>query len=429
MTERFRRRLPWLILGLSVALTIGGLAFFALTGPGNPSGLGSPLAEVVGAVAYLAGAAVGALISSRRPRNPIGWIFCFGGAALCLETFAGEYAAYAVLGRPDPLPGAEEAAWISSWVWEAAAGSILTFLFLLFPDGRLPSPRWRPVAWLAGAGLALVVLAQAFAPGPLWGEFSFVVNPFPIERLGAVLTPMRDKGWLLLSLNAAASASALVVRLPGSKGERRQQLKWLVYASALVAVAEPLFNIMRSRGSIPWPVQALTVIAVLAIPLASGVAILRYHLYDIDIIIHRTLVYAALTAFLGLSYYGLVLLLQQIFSSPIADSQIAIAGSTLAVAALFRPARAAVQRFIDRHLYRRKYDAAKTLEAFSARLREEIDLNTLTTELLSVVTRTVQPVHVSLWLRSPAVAGTSDGPSPASVPPRPLRNDSETVAG
>jgi hypothetical protein len=284
-------------------------------------------------------------------------------------------------------------AWIGEWIWLLGIGPVATFGLLLFPTGRLPSPRWRPVARLAAASLAFAVVALACQPGRLEG--TDIENPFGIPGLPHWLG---TAAWVSLLASAAASMASLRARYRAGDALERRQLKWLLYAAALVAagvlVTAPFEALFGAAGV---DAQNATITLTLAtVPVAMGIAILRHGLYDIDLVIRRTLVYAVLTATLGATYLTSVLLI----GLAVGHSGFAVAVSTLAVAALFRPALARIQAVVDRRFYRRRYDAARTLEAFGGRLREELDLEALAADLRHVVEDTVQPAHVSLWLRS-----------------------------
>jgi hypothetical protein len=351
-------------------------------------------------LAFMAFMVVGAVIVAHRPGNPIGWLFSTIGLLTATGTLALEYAEYAYLTRPGALPGAILAAWYQWW-WLPMFALILVFTPLLFPTGRLLSARWRPVAVLAAVATAAIAGLGALQPSlTLQDEDYSVRNP-----IGLPGVPDPEEGALgsvlfgLLASCAVAAVVSLVLRFRRSRGVERQQLKWVTYAAALailfLAVPTPL-----PEGAVSDVLFGLTVSF---IPVAAGIAILRYRLYDIDRLINRTLVYGLLTAILGLGYAATVLVLGQLFGGIGAEPPgWAVAGATLAVAALFQPARHRIQAAVDRRFNRRKYDAAKTVEAFSDRLREEIDLDTLSAELLAVVNQTMQPTGVSLWLRPPA---------------------------
>jgi hypothetical protein len=289
------------------------------------------------------------------------------------------------------------AAWIGTWIWLPSVTLTITFLLLLFPHGRLLSPRWRPVAWLAAAVTVAGTALLAVVPWELLNPGIPAENPLGVEGLRYLGIAPPAPIFLLGIPTTILSVISLVLRFRRSRGEERQQLKWFVYAGVLVVAA--LFVPLLLPGVASTLLQLLVMPA---LPIAAGVAILRYRLYDIDRIINRTLVYGALTAILALIYLGSVVVLRGlVFGFTGGSSQLVVVASTLAVAALFSPLRRRIQGFIDRRFYRRKYDARKTLEAFSAKLRDETDLEALNNDLVRVVRETMQPVHVSLWLRAP----------------------------
>jgi hypothetical protein len=343
-------------------------------------------------------ATLGALISSRRPGNVMGWIFLTTGILGGVQMFSGQYATVALGSDGRALPGGPLAAWFAMLAQNSFPVSIL-FLVLLFPDGRLPSRRWRPLAWAMGVFLAITLVVGALSPGP-FRDFPSASNPFGVE--GAMLPgPVVDAGKLGGLVCVVATLLSLIMRFYYSRGEERLQIKWFTYA-AVVGMSTPLLlssltpAVFQAVGPIVWP------LGFLSLPVSAGVAILKYRLYEIDIIINRTLVYGPLTAMLVALYVGGVVVLQYAFRTLTGSgSQLAIVASTLLIAALFNPLRRRVQNFIDHSFYRRKYDAAKTLEGFSAKLRDETDINALNADLLSTVRETMQPEHVSLWLREP----------------------------
>jgi hypothetical protein len=345
-------------------------------------------------VVILAFALVGALISSRLPTNPIGWICLAIGLILALEAVADGYHVYALQTRPGSLPGGEYMAWLGNWTWAPPVFLIGTFMVLLFPDGRLPSRRWRAVAWFSVVALISVGLSYAFLPGRL-DEAPNVTNPLGIEPARSALELVYTWDILLLPLCFVASALSMVLRFRRATGEVRQQIKWFAFAAVLQAMAFSFYFVVPSEV-----VEDLVALAFAGLPVAVGIAILRHRLYDIDVVINRALVYGSLTISLALVYVGLVVALQYVFRALTGGgSQLVIVASTLAIAALFSPLRRRIQAFIDRRFYRSKYDARKTLEDFSAKLRDETDLDTLSDDLTSVVRDTMQPAHVSLWLR------------------------------
>jgi hypothetical protein len=266
-----------------------------------------------------------------------------------------------------------------------------TFVLLLFPDGHLLSQRWRWVAWCAGAGIAGVFITTGITPGPLEDQPT-IDNPFGIDT--ALIDPLTGLSVLLLAIGMVGSAASAVIRFRRAHGERRQQMKWLALAGTVVAITVPVSVVGSDALWGDAAVNIACMVAVLGLPIAAGIAILRHRLYDIDVVINRTLVYGALTATLGAAYLVLVLLI----SLAVGRSGLAVAVSTLAVAALFGPARARIQAGVDRRFYRRRYDAARTLQRFGSRLRDELDLDAVQGELVGVIQQTVQPEHVTLWL-------------------------------
>jgi len=351
-------------------------------------------------VAALAFSTVGALVAARQRKNPIGWLLLGVGIMYAIEMFAGNYGVYTLDTDPGSLPGGLLAAWLTSWVW-IAGGSLVLFVFLYFPDGRLPSPRWRPVAWLVLMSAALAVAPFAFGPGPLEGSSggSRIVNPVGIEGSAKLLDLFERASLVLLVPVSVALISSFVVRFRRARGDERQQIKWVAYGVALFTLAIVVVSIWPSfdRSVVG---SVLFLVGFLAIPSAMALAILRYRLYDIDVVINRTLVYGALSAVLVLVYFGSIALLQTAWIALTGQrSQLAVVASTLLIAVLFNPIRHRTQDLVDRRFYRKKYDAAKTLENYSHRLREEVDLENLAGELVAVVDQTIQPAHVSLWLR------------------------------
>jgi hypothetical protein len=349
---------------------------------------------------------VGALVLAHRPGNAIGWIFSASALLAVTGQLAGQYAIYAYVTRPGSLPGATLAAWYGSWPWWLVLSLTLVFTPLLFPTGRLLSRRWWPVAWLAGLATLVLTALASVVPELSLGTVpdQVVANPIgvavvgnPVEsRVGLALT-------ILLVVLAAAAFGSLVIRFRRSRGEERQQLKWFTYAAALLPLA-------LVGDFLPAAVGGLFYAApVMFLPVAAGIAILRHRLYDIDRLINRTLVYGLLTAILGFLYVGAVLLLGNLFGGIGGQPPSwAVAGITLVVAALFQPVRHRIQQVVDRRFNRHKYDAARTIETFATRLRDELDLGALSAELLAVVDQTMEPIRVSLWLRptAPASSGT-----------------------
>jgi hypothetical protein len=406
MLTHHRKAVAWLAWSLW-ALTVVLLALTVVFTVLYPSSRDAATTAVNFAIAILFVAAfqtMGALIASRRPENPIGWVFCAMGLALVAAVFFGNYAQYSLVVEPGALPWAATAAWVGNWIWLIALGPLGYFL-LLFPDGRPLTPRWRIVAWLLAAALAGWFVSQALVPGPLLNAgYESVDNPYGIEALGGILRLAGTVSSVLLLGAVLASVFAIVLRFLRSEGDERRQIKWVAYAGAVVA----LFLMVQLTVEATLPETGLLVevlnlgfvVSLTGVPIAAGVAILKYRLYEIDTIINRTLVYGVLTALLALVYVGSVVLLQALFRTLTGgDSQLAVVASTLVIAALFNPLRRRIQTLVDRRFYRSKYDAARILAAFNAKLRDETDLDRLGDELVSAVRETVQPAHVSLWLR------------------------------
>jgi hypothetical protein len=385
------RWFAWGMFGAYAAL-VGGTIWLAARGGEVDEGLSGLL------VGY---AVVGALIASRHRRNLVGWLLLAIALTFGLQSLGEAY----VMG--DPNPGREWVGWVGGWVWYVWIALTCVFLPLLFPDGRLLSRRWRPVAWLGAVALALTIVSTALKPGDL--DLSAPVdNPLGVHGVAEDLAAAAGVlGNGLVAVAFLLAGASLLVRFRRARGTERLQLKWFVLVALLaivaltMAMAEVLFpgGWRRPIGTVGW--FTFLGLVVIGIPAATGIAILRHRLYDIDVVINRTLVYAGLTATLAGAYLGTVLLLQLVLSPVTRDSGLAIAASTLAVAALFRPARARIQAAVDRRFYRSRYDAALTLQAFSGRLREQVDLEALGSDLRAVIDETMQPAHSSLWLRSP----------------------------
>jgi hypothetical protein len=397
MSHRNAAWLVWSLWALSLALTAMSLLLLVLNSSHPDVPVYTFWAEnVLFAVGY---STVGAMIVPRMSsENPIGWLFCAIGLLWAVIHLIGEYAIYTLLAAPGSLAAGELASWIYSWLWVPSLG-LLVFLSLLFPNGRLPSARWRWFARLSALLTLVGMVLAAFSPGQIILGLPAISNPLGIESLPNAYKPVQA---LMLILIAVSVVSLLMRRLY-ARGVERQQTKWFTYTSAVAAsgailqyiISEPLELVLLG-----WIGHTLVLIGLAGMPISMGIAITRYRLYEIDLIINRTLVYGPLTALLVALYFGAIVLLQRLFVALTGEqSTLAVVASTLLIAALFNPLRRRIQSLIDRSFYRRKYDAAKTLEGFSLKLRDETDLEALSDDLVGVVRETMQPAHVSLWLR------------------------------
>ncbi len=343
----------------------------------------------IGAVVPVSFGAVGAVVNARYPRHPIGWIFAGTSFVTALSALATGYGQYSFSIAPDALPGAIWLRWSTSFLWAFAVFPPVTLLPLLFPSGRLPTGRWHPVVWLSALGLVPIIVGNALHPDAA----APLANPIHIPVSLAVLDSMTFGGFLMDVGCMAAAVTSLVVRFRRARGDERQQIKWLVFVVVLLAlaVALPLGDEVQSfLYTIVYP----------CFPVAIGIAILKYRLYDIDVIINRALVYGILSGALLAIYFGTVVALQALLRPFVgANSELATVATTLLIAALFQPLRQRIQGIIDRRFFRRKYNAAQTLAAFSARLRDETNLHIITEDMLGVVEETLQPAHASVWLR------------------------------
>jgi hypothetical protein len=335
---------------------------------------------------------VGGLVATRQPANPIGWILCGFGLFMGLAALA---AGYGQVAPDDATHGlGQTATWFSNWSF-AALTALAFFVLLLFPDGRLPSPRWRVAAWGGGVAAALLAIGTALYPGPMT-DYPDVTNPVGVE--GPFEHALLLAGEILTVPALVAAVASVVIRYRRADATARQQIKWLAVAGVLTLCSSLVGAAIAVLGP-PAVGYTLILLGMIAIPIAIGVAILRHRLYDVDRVISRSLTYGLVTITLAAAYAGLVLAGQTLFSAVTGGSNLAIAVSTLVVAALFLPVRRRVQAFVDRRFYRRRYDAQHTLDAFGARLRQELDLEMLSGDLRGVVAETMQPAHVSLWLR------------------------------
>jgi hypothetical protein len=409
MSPRRASLLAWALGGLSVIVLVASVPLYMLS---SSAGVTGTIGELLRSSLFLVFPVIGALIAARRPRNPIGWILLADGLLWNLSGMMDYYSDYGAA-SPGSLPFVVGMATINNWLWVPAVGLLGTYAFLLFPDGKLPSRRWLPLAWLSGVMIVLIGIQVGLTPGPLEG-LGGVRNPW-----GVLVFPwMKSVPYLLVPLFLLCmvrSVFSLVLRFRRSRGEERQQIKWIAFAASLIGslyVSAMIGSIVYPQetwfapGSPLWLIvlEYAALLSFPVIPTAIGFAMLRYRLYDIDVVINRALVYGSLTATLVLIYFGGVATIQSLFRTLTGQEQqpqLAVVVSTLAIAALFNPLRRSIQAFIDRRFYRRKYDATKTLTAFSARLRDEMDLESLESDLVSVIRETVNPYHVSLWLKPP----------------------------
>ena len=392
--------LAWSLCGLSLALTALSLLLFALNLSHSVAHVFDYwLEDTIIAVSF---SIIGAVIASRLPANPIGWLFCAAACIIAVAHLSAEYAIYALLARPNSLPAGEVLAWLASWVWILSIGCAVLSL-LLFPNGRLPSSRWRWLAWLSVLVTIAGAVWVALSPGVI-GSLGSIRNPLGIEGLPNGYEPVQT---IMTALLFVAAVSAFVQRLRRSRGIERQQIKWPAFTGVVAVSGGVLYDTAISEAIglrwLEWAGFVILIAALVSFPISIGIAIVRYRLYEIDTLINRALVYALLTAILAAVYFGAVIMLQRLFVALTGEkSTLAVVASTLVIAALFNPLRRRIQSFIDRRFYRKKYDAAKILEAFSAKLRDETDLDALSDDLVGVVREAMQPAHVSLWLRPKA---------------------------
>ena len=418
MEDRRAPRLAWAIFGFNALIFAGtvGFSLFNFWAEGS-SGWDATVGSALAAAAFFSFPAVGLLVASRQPRNAIGWILLAIGLAWESYFLVDGYLRYAWETHPGALWRPDLVLVLTSWLWVPAVGLMGTFLVLLFPDGRLPTPRWRPLARLSALAMILLSVAGPLMPVPLaevGGGSDLaprgVANPLGLQGLSPFLGVISVAVGLLV-LCIVGSAASLVHRFRRSRGRERLQLKWVAAAAATVAVAYLLFmasgfvDALDDQRRSTWVgiAESVVPLSFVLIPVAAGAAILKHRLYDIDSIINRALVYGALTAALALVYVGAVVGVGAIVRAVTRQesNNLAVAASTLVVAGMFGPLRRGIQSFIDRRFYRHKYNAEQTLADFSAGLRDQVDLDSLNAELVGVVTRTVQPSLVSLWLKSP----------------------------
>jgi hypothetical protein len=372
--------------------------FFAIQAGSDPA-RGTPITvfDAIWAFAFIGFPTAGALIASKVPRSPLGWLLCVAPLLLMFGVFAGDKS-HVIENSGGSVSSATALGWLSQITFELGLG-LLCFVPLFVPDGKLPSRRWRPLAVCMGIVVVLGSLNAMFTPGQM--SDSNLENPLGVPALKGALNAadsLSGSGLIILLLLSVVSIG---FRFRRSRGVARQQLKWLAFGAGVIVLFLVIIPISEALGLGEGPLSTVLFLPVLlALPVTLGIAMLKHRLYDIDVVLNRTLVYGTLTAVLGAAYLGTVVLLQQLLDPITAQSDISIAASTLAVAALFRPVRTRIQTFIDRRFYRRKYDAASTLETFATRLRDRVELDSLSQDLVAVVSSTMQPAHASLWLRA-----------------------------
>ena len=398
MSPRASRALATTLALLTLAMTVVAMVFLvpdsAVLGSEQLGSIG--VAIVILAVTF---SIVGWLIAARRSENRIGWMFLVSGFLYALTAFSEAYAGYGLLAVPGSLPLADVMSWLSILTWVPAL-MLLILLLLFFPDGRLPSRRWRPVVWIAGTAGVLMLAPSAVALWPYRGLLLLAAEPaMPTnDTAPATAQLLGTFGFFISLFVAAAGAVALVTRFRRSIGTERQQIKWFATAAVIEVT---LLNVMTGV-QLPPPFNALVALLIPPlIPIATGVAILRYRLYDIDRIISRTVSYGAVTGILAVVYVGTILVSQTVLSSFFRGNSVAVAASTLVVAALFQPLRRRVQSVVDRRFNRSRYDAERTVAAFGERLRDQVDLASLSGDIAGVVDSTLHPSQIGVWLRAP----------------------------
>jgi len=397
--RRWPAVLAWAVACVTVASLAPAYRLQSLVGAaGSPERAPSIAATAPVALAVVSAAAVGALVAGRRPRHPVGWLLLGVGLAVAVSVLSEPYVKYGLLVRPGSVPGARSLVPLLYSTWLVGLGCA-GFVLLLTPTGSLPSPRWRWWARVAAAAPVLVVLGFAVQPDPMAPEY--LGNPLAVPALAPGLLVAALAGIVVIVAGLVVGAGSLVLRFRRAHGTDRLQLRWLALA-ATCAPALLLAALVAGFLGRDAVVLASLSLCVALLPLATGAAILRYRLYDLDRIISRTLAYGLLTVLLGLGYAAVVLGLGRLLPE---GSSLVVAAATLAVAALFQPLRRRLQAVVDRRFNRRRHDAARIIQGFSARLRDQVDLDTLTGELLAVTTQTMQPTRASLWLRPPAGPG------------------------
>jgi hypothetical protein len=391
MTARTAARLAWSACGLALVLLAGAMVLVAGAAGPPPEGFPSRTGQLVNLVGLLGPPLLGGVIAARRPANPYGWLWCAYALGWAVVGFSEAWVTHAAGGDPGPVRWASPVVWVGGFVF-APLVALTALILLLFPDGRPPSRRWHPLIWTIAAICLPATVAGALLqpPPPAPG------NPLAVGSAAAPLVEaVANAGVPLLFLTVLAAAGSLLARFRRSRGRQRQQLKWLAYGGAFLA-AVLVADLVSLDPPGLWDI-VLETLSFGALYLGVGMAVLRHRLYDIDRLINRTLVYGILTTLLAAVYAAAAVLLPRLLGPD--QSELAVAAATLAVATLFQPARRRVQATVDRRFNRARYDAARTVERFSARLRDQLDLDALEGELLAVVDQTMQPTRAALWLR------------------------------
>jgi hypothetical protein len=396
----------WVIVATCIVLTIAGVALFISNRSASlPTAFGTRDTAYINAVVFLVMPLVGALVVTKDEAYPLGWLFCLIGLLMSLWAALDAYAVRALLVSPE-LPGGHIAGWVAGWTW-IPGWCLAGFVFLLFPTGQVLWPAMRWVGWIFGITAALAMLNYMLTPGDL-RDFEGIGSPFgigghPLDNWQAGVVAV-----VALAISGAPCVASLFVRLRRSRGVQRQQIKWLVWASGLMLAIIGVWVVLAPLGFRERGLEAVSSLAAAGIPIAAGIAVLRYRLWDIDLIINRTIVYGILTTLLGVVYVGSIVSLQRVLEPWTSGSNLAISASTLAVAAMFRPALQRVQIGVDYRFYRRRYDAQRTIEEFRARVQSQTNLEEVRTELLGVVHATMQPEFIDVWIRPNVVADDSN---------------------
>jgi hypothetical protein len=391
-----RTTLSLLLAACSVVLSAAGLGLLVLNWP-LPlvyAEWGFPGFQAIAALVF---AGVASVVSLRRPGNPIGWLLQFAGVFSAVQFLGHQYALYGLVKAPGSVPAPSVGTWIEEWIWLPILGAMGIFMFLLFPTGRLIGPRWRPVAWAAIVSIVAGMVGFAFGP-PV--RVPGAVNPLVGDQLPASSQPLAYVGASGAAVVLAIAAASIVIRFRRSTGVERQQLKWLALGALIVSIGLGIQTSITLAGGDAFGIAAaITSVTLLAVPLAIALAMLRYGLYEVDRVLNRTVVYALVSVVLLGVYGATVLVLQPVLHPVTGGDTLAVAGSTLLVATAFQPVRRRVQEAVDRRFFRSRYDAGRTVERLGARLRDEVDLDTLADALLTEVRQAIQPSGASIWLR------------------------------